>query len=129
MLIEAERALAQRFPRQAIATCHTAIEAACSSLLTGAMQHRGHPDYEIDELLATKSLTSKLDPLLRRHTGFGLKRANLRLWQEFNDLKDLRNDIVHRGRTPDAADAAEAIATTRNVLSWLAMVRQRNRLN
>jgi len=129
LLIEAERALTHRFPRQAIATCCTAIEAASSWLLTRAMKRRDLPDYEIDELLATKSLTSKLDPLMRRHTGFGLKRANLKLWDSFGDLKDLRNDIVHRGRTPTMVDATQALATTRKVLSWLAMVRQRNRLS
>jgi hypothetical protein len=127
LLIEAERSQVQRLPRQAIATCHTAIEAACSALLTRGMQRRGRPDYEIDELLATKSLTSKLDPLLHKYTGFGLKHDNYALWQAFNDLNDLRNDIVHRGRTPTADDAEGAIVTTRQLLAWLNMVRKRNR--
>ena len=127
LLIEAERALVQRFPRRAIATCHTAIEAACSVLLTRGMNRRGRKDYEIDHLLATKSMTSKLDPLLRKYTGFGLKRDNHVLWRAFNDLNDLRNDIVHRGKTPTRPDAELAIDTTRRLLKWLAMVRQRNK--
>ena len=51
-LIEAERALKQRFPRQAIATSHSTIEAAASALPTRCMQRRDLPDEEIDEALS-----------------------------------------------------------------------------
>ncbi|MHB1318250.1 MAG: hypothetical protein ACYCYF_06495, partial [Anaerolineae bacterium] len=44
LLIEAERALAQRFPRQTIASCHTTIEAAASALLTEGMLRRAMDD-------------------------------------------------------------------------------------
>ena len=44
LLIEAERAMTQRFPRQAIATCHTALEAAASALLTYGMHKQGLED-------------------------------------------------------------------------------------
>jgi len=127
LLIEAERALSQRFPRQSIATCHTAIEASASSLLTSGMLKRGLPDRQIDHVLSTKSLTSKLDHLLNTYTGFSLKRHNRSLWKSFNEVNDLRNDIVHRGHRPDHPDAERAIAVTREVLRWLYMVRVRNR--
>ena len=127
LLVEAERALAQRFPRQAIATCHTALEAAASVLLTRGMHKRGLPDAEIDHLLSTQSLTSKLEAMLLRYTGFSLKRHNRALWQSFNQLNDLRNDTVHRGQRPTERDAAFAIQVTRDLLAWLAMVSQRNR--
>jgi hypothetical protein len=127
LLIEAERALAQRFPRQAIATCHTAIEAAASALLTRGMLKQDHPDDQIDFVLSTRSLTSKLDVLLRQHTGFSLKRHNRELWRAFNQLNDLRNDIVHRGKEPTTEDAAFAIQVARDLLRWLNMVRQRNK--
>ena len=127
LLIEAERALAQRFPRQAIATCHTAIEAAASALLTRGMLKQGHPDEQIDFVLSTRSLTSKLDVLLRQHTGFSLKRHHRELWRAFNQLNDLRNDIVHRGKEPTNQDAEFAIQVARDLLRWLNMVRQRNK--
>jgi hypothetical protein len=127
LLIEAERALAQRFPRQAIATCHTTIEAAVSMLLTYGMQRQGLADGEIDHALSTRSLTSKLEALLRRYSGFSLKRDNPELWLRFNEINDLRNDIVHRGLRPTHDDAAYAIQVTRNILRWLKMVRGRNR--
>ncbi|MFH1086706.1 MAG: hypothetical protein V1772_13205 [Chloroflexota bacterium] len=127
LLVEAERALAQRFPRQAIATCHTALEAAASALLTRGMLKRGLPDAEIDHLLSTQSLTSKLEAMLVRYTGFSLKRHNRPLWHAFNQLNDLRNDTVHRGQHPKEEHAAFAIQVTRDVLGWLAMVSQRNR--
>ena len=127
LLIEAERALVQRFPRQAIATCHTAIEAAASVLLTRGMHRRGFSDQEIDHTLSTKSLTSKLDALLRRHTGFSLKHHNRPLWKTFSQLNDLRNDIVHRGKRPLNQDAEFAIGTSRELLRWLEMVRLRNK--
>ncbi len=127
LLIETERALAQRFPRQAIATCHTTIEAAVSVLLTHGMQRQGLSDDEIDHILSTRSLTSKLEALLRRYTGFSLKRDNPELWQRFSEINDLRNDIVHRGLRPTDDDAAYAIQVTRNILRWLKMVRGRNR--
>jgi hypothetical protein len=127
LLIEAERALAQRFPRQAIATCHTTIEAAVSVLLTHGMQRQGLSDSEIDHALSTRSLTSKLEALLRRYSGFSLKRDNPELWQRFSEINDLRNDIVHRGLRPTDADATYAIQVTRSILRWLKMVRGRNR--
>ena len=127
LLIEAERALTLRFPRQAIATCHTAIEAAASSLLTQGMIKRGLEDREIDHQLSTRSLTSKLEVLLRRYTGFSLKRDNHGLWRAFGQLNDLRNDTVHRGQPPTEKDAEFAIQVTRDLLRWLDLVRQRNR--
>ncbi|MBC7235710.1 MAG: hypothetical protein H5T69_07690 [Chloroflexi bacterium] len=127
LLIEAERALAQRFPRQAIATCHTAIEAAASALLTRGMLRQGYPDDRIDFVLSTRSLTSKLDVLLRQHTGFSLKRDQRDLWRAFNRLNDLRNDIVHRGKEPTTQDAEFALQVGRDLLRWLHLVRRRNR--
>jgi hypothetical protein len=127
LLIEAERALRQRFPRQAIATCHSTIEAAASSLLTRGMQKQGLGNEEIDEALSTRSLTAKLEVLLRRYTGFSLKRDNYALWRSFNALNDLRNDIVHRGLRPTHDQGAFAIGVTRELLAWLNMVRDRNR--
>jgi hypothetical protein len=126
LLIEAERALAQRFPRQAIATCHTTVEAAVSILLTYGMQRQNLSDSEIDHILSTRSLTSKLEALLRRYSGFSLKRDNPELWQRFSEINDLRNDIVHRGLRPTNDDATYAIQVTRNILRWLKMVRSRN---
>ena len=127
LLIEAERALAQRFPRQAIATCHTTVEAAVSILLTYGMQRQNLSNSEIDHILSTRSLTSKLEALLRRYSGFSLKSDNPELWQRFNEINDLRNDIVHRGLRPTNEDATFAIQVTRNILRWLKMVRGRNR--
>lgn len=127
LLIEAERALAQRFPRQAIATCHTAMEAAVSALLTRGMHRQDMSNREIDHVLSTRSVTSKLDVLLRRYTGFSLKHHNHELWKCFNELNDLRNDIVHRGGFPPSEVAQSAIHTTRQLLSWLDMVRQLNK--
>jgi len=127
LLMEAERALGQRFPRQAIATSHTAIETAASRLLNRGMTRRGIPDDEIDHVLSTKSLIAKLDVLLRTYCGFSLKRDNHGLWKRFNQLSDMRNDIVHRGKRPSNSDAELAILIAREVVSWLAMVRQRNK--
>ncbi len=127
LLIEAERALAQRFPRQAIATCHTAIEAAASALITKGMLKQGETDEQIDFVLSTRSLTSKLDVLLRQYSGFSLKRDQRELWRAFNRLNDLRNDIVHRGQEPTTRDAEFAIQVGRDLMRWLNMVRHRNR--
>ncbi len=127
LLMEADRALSQRFPRQAITTCHTAVETAVSTLLTRGMVRRNVPDREIDDTLSTRSLTSKLDTLLRVYTGFSLKRDNAPLWRSFNMLNDLRNDIVHRGRRPSVADAEGALRTARELMAWLQMVRGRNK--
>ncbi len=127
LLIEAERALAQRFPRQAIATCHIAVEIAASALLTRGMRKRGVPNKEIDEVLSTRSLTSKLDVLLRAYTGFSLKRHNPSLWKSFNLLNDLRNDAVHHGRHATTEDAQLALNITRELVAWLDMVSARNK--
>ena len=127
LLMEADRALSQRFPRQAITTCHTAVETAVSALLTRGMVRRNVPDREIDHTLSTRSLTSKLDALLRVYTGFTLKRDNAPLWKSFNLLNDLRNDIVHRGRRPTVDDAEGALRTARELIAWLQMVRGRNK--
>jgi len=127
LLMEAERALAQRFPRQAITTCHTCVETASSLLLTRGMTRRQIPDREIDHILSTKSLTSKLDGLLRAYAGFSLKHDNHVLWRSFNVLNDMRNDIVHRGKRPTADEAQEAIEITRQLLRWLDWVRSRNK--
>lgn len=126
LLIEAERAMAQRFPRQAIATCHTTIEAAVAGLLTHGMKRQGMTDAEIDHALSTRSLTSKLEALLRRYSGFSLKRDNPELWARFIEINNLRNDIIHRGLRPTTEDAAYAIQVTRSILRWLKMVRGRN---
>ncbi|MHB0859418.1 MAG: hypothetical protein ACYC5M_17855 [Anaerolineae bacterium] len=125
LMMEAERALYQRFPRQAIATCHTALETAVSALLTRGMSRRGIPDREIDHILSTRGLASKFDSLLRQYTGYSLKQSNHSLWKSFNLLNDLRNDIAHRGKHPTEADATFAIATVGDLLQWLAMVRHR----
>lgn len=127
LLIEAERALKHRFPRQAIVTCHSTVEAAVSSLLTYGMKRQGSSDEEIDDALSTRSLTAKLDVLLRRYTGFSLKRDQYALWRSFGELNDLRNDIVHRGMMPTDEQAAFAISITRDLLRWLDVVRSRNR--
>jgi hypothetical protein len=127
LLMEAERALMERFPRQAITTCHTAIEAATSSLLSRGMRRRGKSDREIDHLLATKSLPSKLGSLLRRYTGFGLRRDNYPLWEPFDEFNTLRNNVVHRGISPPQEDAEFSIEMTRDLLDWLAMVETRNK--
>ncbi|MFO7919087.1 MAG: hypothetical protein R6V13_13540, partial [Anaerolineae bacterium] len=122
LLMEAERALVERFPRQAITTCHTAIEAATSNLLSRGMRRRRKSDREIDHLLATKSLLSKLGSLLQRYTGFGLRRDNYALWQAFDRFNTLRNNVVHRGIAPSQEDAEFSIEVTRELLDWLAMV-------
>ncbi len=127
LLIEAERALKQRFPRQAIVTCHSTVEAAVSALLTYGMKRQGSSDEEIDDVLSTRSLTAKLDVLLRRYTGFSLKRDQYALWRSFGELNDLRNDVVHRGLMPSDEQAALAIGITRDLLRWLEIVRSRNR--
>jgi hypothetical protein len=129
LLIEAERALMQRFPRQAIATCHTALEAASSSLLTGAMLLRGVDDHQVDQMLSTRNLTSKLGPLMGRYCGYNLRNENRTLWQGFGRVNDLRNDIVHRGYRPTHDDAEQALRITRSLLRWLRMVRQRNKVS
>lgn len=127
LLMEAERALVERFPRQAITTCHTAIEAATSNLLTRGMGQRGKSDREIDHLLATKSLLSKLNSLLQRYTGFGLRRDNYGLWEAFDRFNGLRNNVVHRGISPSQEEAEFSIEVTRELLDWLAMVSSRNK--
>jgi hypothetical protein len=127
LLMEAERALGQRFPRQAIATSHTAIETAASSLLNRGMTRRSIPNDEIDAVLSTRSLVAKLDVLLRTYAGFSLKHDNHNLWKRFNQLSDMRNDIVHRGKRPSTSDAELAILIAREVVSWLGIVRQRNK--
>lgn len=127
LLIEAERALKQRFPRQAIATSHSTIEAAASALLTRCMQRRDLPDEEIDEALSGRSLTAKLDVLMRRYTGSSLKNDQLALWRSFNELNNLRNDIVHRGVRPSDEQAIFAIGVAREILGWLHVVGSRNR--
>jgi hypothetical protein len=129
LLIEAERALVQRFPRQTIASCHTTIEAAASALLTEGMVRRGMDDDQIDQMLSTRSLTSKLAALMGAYCGFNLRNDNRALWQAFGQLNDLRNDTVHRGLRPTYKQAQEALRTTRSLLAWLRMVRQRNRRN
>ena len=127
LLMEAERALIQRFPRQVVTTCHTAIETAASASLTRGMARRGLPDDEVDYLLSTKSLSSKLDPLLHKYSGFSLKLDSITLWKSFNVLNDMRNDVVHRGRRPTFQDAELAISIARGILAWLSKVRSRNR--
>jgi hypothetical protein len=125
LLIEAERALGERFPRQAIASAHTALEAGTSSLLTARMSQSGLPDREIDYLLSTKSLIYKLDAMMRRYTGFSLKHDHRTLWEQFGRLTELRNDIVHRGLQPQPGDAEFAIATAGDILAWLIFIRDR----
>jgi len=127
LMMEAERALSQRFPRQVITTCHTAVETAVSALLTWGMKRRGVRDRVIDETLATRALTAKLDVLLQRNTGSGLKRSNRPLWKAFNMLNDLRNDVVHRGRRPSPQEAEFAMSTARDLLHWMEVLRSRNR--
>lgn len=129
LLIEAERALAQRFPRQAIATCHTALEAASSALLTSAMLLRGVADHQVDQMLSTRNLTSKLGPLMGRYCGYNLRNENRRLWQGFGRINDMRNDIVHRGYRPTHEDAEQALRITRSLLHWIRMVRERNQVS
>lgn len=127
LLMEAERALRQRFPRQAITTSHTTIETAASALLNHGMTRRRVPEDEIGHLLTTKSLNAKLDTLLNAYTGFSLKRDNHSLWKSFNLLNELRNDVVHRGKRPSVRDAELAIQCARDIVTWLEMVAQRNR--
>jgi len=127
LLIEAERALAQRFPRQTIASCHTTLEAATAALLTEGMQRRGMDDEQIDQVLATRSLASKLAVLMGAYCGFSLRNDNRALWQAFGQLNSLRNDTVHRGSRPTYGEAEQALRTTRSILDWLHMVRRRNR--
>ncbi len=127
LLIEAERALSQRFPRQAIATCHTALEAASSALLTRGMHRQNVADHQIDQMLSTRSLSSKLGVLMGRYCGYNLRNENRALWRSFSHINDARNDIVHRGRRPTYDDAEEVLRITRNLMGWLQMVRQRNK--
>jgi hypothetical protein len=125
LLMEAERALTERFPRQAIATCHTVLETAVSALLTYGMSRRGLASSAIDDLLTSRSLAAKLDSLLETYTSYSLKRHNRPVWLRYNQLSDLRNDIVHRGRRPTNDDAAFALQVTRDILAWLAFVKSR----
>jgi hypothetical protein len=125
LLMEAERALTERFPRQAIATCHTVLETAVSALLTYGMSRRGLASSAIDDLLTSRSLAAKLDSLLETYTSYSMKRHNRPVWKRYNQLSDLRNDIVHRGRTPTHDDAAFALQVTREILAWLAFVKTR----
>ncbi|MHB1356485.1 MAG: hypothetical protein ACYCZF_10970 [Anaerolineae bacterium] len=125
LLMEAERALTERFPRQAIATCHTVLETAVSALLTYGMSRRGLASGAIDDLLTSRSLAAKLDSLLETYTSYSLKRHNRPVWQRYNQLSDLRNDIVHRGRAPTNDDAAFALQVTREILAWLSFVKSR----
>lgn len=125
LLLEAERALAQRFARQSVATCYSALETAVAALLTARMKGHGRSDREIDATLAGKGLASKLDSLLRTYTGYSLRRDNHELWHAFYDLLALRNDVVHRGVHPSNAQVRNAIRITRNAMDWLDMVAAR----
>lgn len=125
LLIEAERALSERLPRQAVASCHTVLETAVSALLTRGMVNRGLTSEAIDDLLQSRSLAAKLDTLLEMYSGYSLKRHNRGLWKSFVALSDLRNDIVHRGYSPDVAQASTALQSTRDILAWLDFVKTR----
>jgi len=127
LMMEAERAFTQRFTRQAITTCHTAIETGVSALLSRGMSRRGASDAVIDHTLATRALTAKLDVLLQKNTGSSLRRTNRSLWKAFNMLNGLRNEVVHRGKRPSPQEAQFAIKTARDLLQWLAVLRSRNR--
>ncbi|NLV74670.1 MAG: hypothetical protein GXY52_08310 [Chloroflexi bacterium] len=125
LLMEAERALDERFPRQALATCNTVMETAVSQLLTVGMSKRGLSTTAIDDLLLSRSLAAKLDSLLETNTGYSLKRHNRALWNSFDQLSSLRNDAIHRGANVSVQDAQFALQVTRDVLAWLAFVRSR----
>lgn len=127
LLIEAERALAQRFPRQALATCHTALEAGASALLTRGMLRRGVADHQVDQILSTHNLTTKLGSLMGRYCGYDLRKENRALWQAFMRVNDMRNDVVHRGRRATDEDAEQTLGVTRDLLEWLRMVQRRNK--
>ena len=127
LMMEAERAYSQRFTRQAITTCHTAVETAASALLRWGMSRRGLGDRVIDHTLATRALTAKLDILLQKNTGSSLKRTNRPLWKAFNMLNDLRNEVVHRGKRPSPQEAKFAIKSARELLDWMDVLRSRNR--
>ncbi|NLG27322.1 MAG: hypothetical protein GX557_05395 [Chloroflexi bacterium] len=127
LVMEAEMALARRFPRQAVTTCYTTVETAASDLLTKGMRRRGVPEPEIDDLLATRNLASKLDSLLVRYTGFSLKRDQRNLWKAFTELMALRNNVVHRGGRVSEAAARTTLQTTYELLDWLATVSSRNK--
>ncbi|MHB9032728.1 MAG: hypothetical protein ACYC6L_06745 [Anaerolineae bacterium] len=125
LLMEAEHALSERFPRQALATCHSVLETAVSNLLTIGMTKRGLASSAIDDLLLSKSLAAKLDSLLETYTSYSLKRHNRQLWTEYVRFSDIRNDIVHRGHNPSHADAEFALQVTRDIMAWLNFVRSR----
>lgn len=125
LLMEAERALAERLPREALATCHTVLETEVSSLLTAGMTKRGLPSTAIDDLLMSRSLAAKLDSLLETYTSYSLKRHNRSLWQQFNQFSIMRNDAVHRGHKTTDDEARFALQVTRDILAWLSFVRSR----
>jgi len=127
LMMEAERAYSERFARQAITTCHTAVETGVSALLSMGMSRRGLKDRVIDHTLATRALTSKLDVLLQKNTGSSLRRSNWALWKAFGRLNDLRNDVVHRGKRPSPEEAQFAIKTAHELLRWMDVLRSRNR--
>jgi hypothetical protein len=127
LMMEAERAYSQRFTRQAITTCHTAVETGVSALLSRQMRRRGLTDSAIYDTLASRALAAKLDVLLQRNTGSSLRRSNWPLWKAFNTLNDLRNDVVHRGKRPSPQEAQFAIETARGLLRWMDVLRSRNR--
>jgi len=127
LMMESERAHSQRFTRQAITTCHTAVETAVSALLSRQMGRRGITDSVVYHTLAARALAAKLDVLLQRNTGSSLRRSNRPLWKAFNMLNDLRNDVVHRGKRPSPQEAQFAIQTAHDLLQWMDVLRSRNR--
>jgi len=77
---------------------------------------------EIDTLLTSEynwRLKVRLKELLRAHFGYAIPDLDNKLWQDWIDAHDIRNDLVHRNIEPSLEDARNVVDLNQAVIGLL----------
>lgn len=104
--------------KRAVLMAAIALEIKASEVLLAMADERVEPLLKLllDDEPSVNRMLNKIAPAVG---GESLKEYDGQLSKAVTDLVTLRNDVAHRGKTPEGKDALRAVKTAEEVFLWL----------
>ena len=121
LALNAEAALDRRDTKLAVIESFLSLEVYVEQFYRSRFSNKMSAE-EIDTILTREynwRLKVRLKELLREHFGYAIPDLNNKLWQDWIDAHDIRNDLVHRNIEPSLEDARNVVDLNQAVIGLL----------
>jgi HEPN domain-containing protein len=120
LLSRAKKSIDSKSPQLSVIYAHAAMELCVESALSDLFKSSGVPNLEkpFSDLLRGFSLNNeKVRDVLNALTGRRIQDQDF--WQEYREYKDLRNNIVHKGKKCSKEQASSIVGVANKVVSYV----------